>query len=257
MLVALFRNNENAFDGKNMNRLRSGQIISIPGADQAAAVPTAEAATEIKVQSADWRAYRDRVAGAAPVTDGTQSRQSSSGRIGTTVEDKAGATQSGGDKLQVSRAATTGAGAAAAGAIAKAEDATANTKALRDANARITELEKTVKDLQKAAAAQPDDGRSPGACCGSGQGQGAGTAEDGSAEGRASQGGSGGTAGGHAACSATDTRAVRRDAAASDADARTRDAAGTGTRTCGDARTGSEGTCFPASRTGGERGTEG
>jgi hypothetical protein len=67
------------------------------------------------------------------------------------VEDKAGATQPGGDKLQVSRAAATGAGAAAAGAIAKAEDATANTKALRDANARITELEKTVKDLQKAA----------------------------------------------------------------------------------------------------------
>ena len=149
MLVALFRNNENAFDGKNMNRLRSGQIISIPAADQAAAVPAAEAATEIKVQSADWRAYRDQVAGAAPVTDGTQSRQSASGRIGTTVEDKAGATQPGGDKLQVSRAAATGAGATAA--IAKAEDATANAKALRDANARITELEKTVKDLQKAA----------------------------------------------------------------------------------------------------------
>ena len=151
MLVALFRNNENAFDGKNMNRLRSGQIISIPAPDQAAAIPAAEAATEIKVQSADWRAYRDRVAGAAPVTDGTQSRQSASGRIGTTVEDKAGATQPGGDKLQVSRAAATGAGAGAAGAIAKAEDATANAKALRDANARITELEKTVKDLQKAA----------------------------------------------------------------------------------------------------------
>ena len=151
MLVALFRNNENAFDGKNMNRLRSGQIISIPAPDQAAAVPSSEAATEIKVQSADWRAYRDRVAGAAPVTDGTQSRQSASGRIGTTVEDKASVTQPGGDKLQVSRAAATGAGAGAAGAIAKAEDATANAKALRDANARITELEKTVKDLQKAA----------------------------------------------------------------------------------------------------------
>ncbi len=148
MLVAMFRSNEGAFDGKNMNRLRSGQIISIPQADQAAAVTPSDASAEIKVQSADWRAYRDRVAGAAPVTDGTQARQSATGRIGTTVEDKAAAVQPGGDKLQVSRAATAG---AAAGAISRAEDATAKDKALREANARVAELEKTVKDLQKAA----------------------------------------------------------------------------------------------------------
>ena len=34
MLVALFRSNEIAFDGKNMNRLRSGQIITVPQADR-------------------------------------------------------------------------------------------------------------------------------------------------------------------------------------------------------------------------------
>ena len=151
MLVAMFRSNENAFDGKNMNRLRSGQILNIPQTDQAAAVAPSDAATEIKVQSADWRAYRDRVAGAAPVTDGTQARQSATGRIGTTVEDKAAATPPGSDKLQVSRAGTAAGAGAAAAAGAKAEDATANGKALRDANARITELEKTVKDLQRAA----------------------------------------------------------------------------------------------------------
>ncbi len=148
MLVAIFRTNENAFDGKNMNRLRAGQIISIPQAEQAAAITPADASTVVKVQSADWRAYRDRVASAAPTTDGTQARQSASGRIGTTVEDKAGAAQPGADKLQVSRAAT---GGAAGGAIASAEDRTARDKALREANSRIAELEKTVKDLQKAA----------------------------------------------------------------------------------------------------------
>ena len=148
MLVAIFRNNEDAFDGKNMNRLRAGQIIAIPQADQAAAITPADASNVVKVQSADWHAYRDRVAGGAPTTDGAQARQSASGRIGTTVEDKAGATPPGGDKLQVSRAAT---GTAAGGAIATAEDRTARDKALRDANTRIAELEKTVKDLQKAA----------------------------------------------------------------------------------------------------------
>ncbi len=149
MLVATFRSNENAFDGKNMNRLRSGQIISIPQADQVAAITPSDAATVVKVQSADWRSYRDRVAAAAPTTDGTQPRQSAGGRIGTIVDDKAGAAQPGGDKLQVSRAA--GKGTGTAGANAGAEDAAARDKALRDANARVAELEKTVRDLQKAA----------------------------------------------------------------------------------------------------------
>jgi pilus assembly protein FimV len=146
MLVATFRSNESAFDGKNMNRLRSGQIISIPQPDQVGAITSSDAATVVKVQSADWRAYRDRVAASAPVTDGTPARQSASGRIGTSVDDKAGAVPPGGDKLQVSRAAGTG-----AAANAGAEDAAARDKALREANARVAELEKTVRDLQKAA----------------------------------------------------------------------------------------------------------
>ena len=146
MVVATFRNNESAFDGKNMNRLRSGQIISIPQPDQVGAITPSDAATVVKVQSADWRAYRDRVAAAAPVTDATAARQTASGRIGTSVDDKAGAVPPGGDKLQVSRAAGTG-----AAANAGAEDAAARDKALREANARVAELEKTVRDLQRAA----------------------------------------------------------------------------------------------------------
>jgi pilus assembly protein FimV len=30
MLVSLFRNNQDAFDGGNMNRLKAGKILSIP-----------------------------------------------------------------------------------------------------------------------------------------------------------------------------------------------------------------------------------
>jgi pilus assembly protein FimV len=147
MLVALFRNNENAFDNRNMNRLRTGQIITIPPADQLASVPQTEAVKVVKVQAADWRAYRDRVAAAAPSTDATPSRQSAGGKIGTAVEDQASPAQAGKDQLRVSREAGKGAG----GGAAQAEDATAKDKALREANARVSELEKTVKDLQKAA----------------------------------------------------------------------------------------------------------
>ncbi len=146
MLVALFRSNEGAFDGKNMNRLRTGTIISIPPADQLAAVPSNDAVKVVKAQAADWRAYRDRVAGMAPASDTTGARQAAGGKITTAVEDKASTTQPGKDQLKVSREA--GKGGAAAGA---AEDAAAKDKALREANARAAELEKTVRELQRAA----------------------------------------------------------------------------------------------------------
>jgi len=146
MLVAMFRSNESAFDGKNMNRLRSGQILTVPPADQVAAVTPSEASTVVKTQSADWRAYRDRVAAAAPAVDASAGRQSTSGKIGTVVEDKAGAREPGRDQLMVSRA-----GKGSGAGTAQAEDAAAKDKALRDANARVAELEKTVRDLQRAA----------------------------------------------------------------------------------------------------------
>jgi pilus assembly protein FimV len=147
MLVALFRNNESAFDNRNMNRLRTGQIITIPQADQLASVPQTDAVKVVRVQAADWRAYRDRVAATAPSTDATPTRQSAGGKIGTAVEDQASPAQPGKDQLRVSREP----GKSAGGGVAQAEDATAKDKALREANARISELEKTVKDLQKAA----------------------------------------------------------------------------------------------------------
>jgi len=146
MLVALFRSNENAFEDRNMNRLRTGQIVNVPQGDQVAAIAPSEATQVVRAQAADWRAYRDRVAGAAPAADATAPRQSASGRITTAVEDKAGAAQPGKDQLRVSREA--GKGAAAGTALA--EDLAAKERALSEANSRVAELEKTVRDLQRA-----------------------------------------------------------------------------------------------------------
>jgi pilus assembly protein FimV len=146
MLVALFRNNESAFDAKNMNRLRSGQIITVPQGDQIAPLAQGEAVKEVKVQAADWRAYRDGVAAAAPASDTTAARQSGGGKIGTAVEDQAAAALGGRDRVSVSREPGKGTGAAGA------EDLAAKDKALREANSRVADLEKTVRDLQKAAA---------------------------------------------------------------------------------------------------------
>src|SRR5207244_10697844 len=83
MLVALFRSNESAFDGKNMNRLRSGQILTIPPVDQAATTTSTEAKQMVRVQATDWRAYRDRLAAAAPTTEAGERPQVAGGKIPT------------------------------------------------------------------------------------------------------------------------------------------------------------------------------
>ncbi len=142
MLVALFKSNQDAFDGANMNRLRSGAIMTIPNAVEASATPTTEATRTVRVQASDWRAYRDRVAAAAPVADQGGGR-TAGGRIGTAVEDRTPAARPGSDQLRVSKeAAGKGAGAA--------ENAVAREAQLREAQSRIAELEKTLKDLQRA-----------------------------------------------------------------------------------------------------------
>ncbi|HVF64921.1 MAG TPA: FimV/HubP family polar landmark protein [Casimicrobiaceae bacterium] len=144
MLVALFNANANAFDGNNMNRLRSGAIVAIPSAQEASSAQPVEASRVVRVQASDWRAYRDRVAAAAPSVDGSGTR-AAGGRIGAAVEDRAGAPPAGRDQVRVSREAGVGRGGASA-----AEDAVARNKQLAEANARIADLEKTVADMKRA-----------------------------------------------------------------------------------------------------------
>jgi pilus assembly protein FimV len=144
MLAALFNRNQAAFEGGNMNRLRAGSILTIPSATDAQAAAPAEATRLVRVQASDWRTYRDRVAAAAPEATGSGARETS-GRIGAAVEDTTPAAAPGSDKLRVSRAAGTGGG----GGVA-AEDAIARDQQLKDAQARIAALEKTIAELQRA-----------------------------------------------------------------------------------------------------------
>jgi pilus assembly protein FimV len=142
MLVALFRSNEGAFDKANMNRLRAGAIVTIPNAAEASTTTQAEAVRVIKVQADDWRGYRDRVAGAAPQVDERAAR-TAGGKIGTTVEDKIPAARPGGDQLKVSKEA-------GAGKSGSAENGIAREAQLKDAQSRIAELEKNLKEMQRA-----------------------------------------------------------------------------------------------------------
>jgi len=141
MLVAMFRANESAFDGKNMNRLRTGTILTVPASADASSTQPSEATKLVRVQASDWRAYRDRVAANAPAAEGAGARESG-GRIGTAVTESTPAAAPGRDQVRVSREARTGKGGAS-------EDAVAQSNQLREAQTRIAELEKMVADMKR------------------------------------------------------------------------------------------------------------
>jgi pilus assembly protein FimV len=157
MLVAMYRANEDAFDGNNMNRLKTGKILRVPDEGDLAKVAQVEAVKGIHVQAADWHSYRMKLAAfSGSVTERTP-KQVVSGKISATVADKApAAKESNKEVVRLSKGEAPG--DKAAGGNAKAmqdklhameEDATARNKALKDSNERIAMLEKNIKEMQR------------------------------------------------------------------------------------------------------------
>jgi pilus assembly protein FimV len=154
MLVLLFRNNKSAFSSGNMNRLKTGKVLSIPDPSEAADIPQKEARKEVRVQVADFNAYRERLASAAgatmPAPD--QSGASAGGKVTGPVQDRA--TSTGGEPkevLKLSQGEQPGAGGGKAmqdKLRSLEEEVAARDKTIHDANERIAKLEKTVKDMQ-------------------------------------------------------------------------------------------------------------
>lgn len=142
MLVALFRNNGDAFLGRNMNRLKAGVVLSVPSAEQAGAVPPAEARQVIQAQSADFGAYRQKLAAGVPTAPAEGAAGAASGKVEAEVQDRKQAATPSADKLTLSR------GAVAAGK-ASAEEQIAQSRAQQENSARVAELAKNVDDLRK------------------------------------------------------------------------------------------------------------
>ena len=159
MLVGLYEANPKAFTGNNMNRLRSGQIIRAPSTEILTALSKQQAHAEVKLQSENWNAYRNKlagmVAGSTPTSEDT-SKESTSGKVTTAAEDKASAVKTGPKDVvklssgDVKSTANSSAATKAADAkIAMQEDAIAKEKALKDEQDRASALAKIqqTKDL--------------------------------------------------------------------------------------------------------------
>ena len=149
MLVGLFRNNPDAFIDGNMNRLKAGSTLQVPGSEALAAVSAGEARQIIQAQSADFSAYRQRLASAAPTLQSSESERQSKGQVQAAVEDRKPAAAPTPDKLTLSKA----------GAAASEAKLSKDTEK-KDAAARVAELTRNVEELKKLSNAA---GKSPAA----------------------------------------------------------------------------------------------
>lgn len=152
MLVALYRGNSDAFDGGNMNRLRSGRILNLPDRETALAVTQADAGRLVSAQSSEYSKFRRQLG--AVVADAParpETGRQASGKIGAASDDKpAAAAEPAKDQLKLSKVDDAKA-SAKAGASAAKDDLAAKEKALKEANERIALLEKNVAEMKKLA----------------------------------------------------------------------------------------------------------
>ncbi|MBL8393804.1 MAG: pilus assembly protein [Candidatus Accumulibacter sp.] len=150
MLLGLFRANPEAFEQGNINRLKAGQILSVPDKTALEAIPRSEARTVVVAQSTDWSTYRKKLGAAAAETPGRDEggRQQAAGKITTKVEERGGSTAEPKDQLKVSRTELPETKPSTAGKRGD-EDLIAKEKALKDANERLATLERNVAELQR------------------------------------------------------------------------------------------------------------
>lgn len=146
MLVALYRKNRDAFIGNDINRLKSGVILDLPDA-QAAASVSREEARHVYVSAGDFASYRRKLARMAKDAQARQesaATQGDGGRITPKLDEKQPLIDPAKDQVKVARAD----GREAAKAAADAERIAAE-KALEEAQARVSLLERNVGELQK------------------------------------------------------------------------------------------------------------
>ena len=138
MLVALWRSNPQAFVENNMNRMKSGSLLAVPNAEAVRQTPASEARQTIQAQSADFGAYRQRLASGAPAVRSNEPARQATGTVQAQVDDRKAAPASP-DRLTLSQGATK------AGADAKvSKDSESKEQAARKA-----ELARNLEDLKK------------------------------------------------------------------------------------------------------------
>ena len=155
MLVGLYQGNSQAFAGNNMNRLRAGAVLNVPSQDKLASIDERHARRTILAQSANFNAYRQRLASAVPEqTRVPEPSRKASGDVKAGVEVRAGTENQPKDALKIVP------GAPAKSAAAAADEKVIKDRANQELADRRAEAERNRTELNKVLAAS---GVKPGA----------------------------------------------------------------------------------------------
>jgi pilus assembly protein FimV len=158
MLVAMYRANAQKFDGRNMNRIKTGKILRMPESSEVEVISQAVAVKEIRAQVADWQDYRQKLAATQSAPIDSAPKQEVAGKVNAAVAEKAPAVKEPAKEvLRLSKGESLGDKAVAAGTAKskqekladKADDAAAKNKQLQEDKKRISDLEKISKDTSK------------------------------------------------------------------------------------------------------------
>jgi pilus assembly protein FimV len=144
MLIAIYRANPDAFIRDNVNLVRAGRVLSLPGAEVAGSVEAAEATRLVQSHRAEWDEYRSRLAAAPAPAEAASGQRAVAGRIEAKPEATPPAASQ--DQVRLSKAEPKAGNAERA---ARADDAAARQRELTEAQSRVSDLEKNVADLQK------------------------------------------------------------------------------------------------------------
>ncbi|HEV2431495.1 MAG TPA: FimV/HubP family polar landmark protein [Burkholderiales bacterium] len=146
MLVAIYRANQDAFIRENLNLVRAGRILNIPGSDAVGTVDVEEANRVVRAHMAEFREYRGRLAAAPAVADAASGQREAAGQI--EAKPQAPKPAAAEDQVRLSKVDPQKPSTAAK-AAARGDDLAAQDRALKEAQSRIGDLEKNVADLQK------------------------------------------------------------------------------------------------------------
>jgi pilus assembly protein FimV len=135
MLAGLYRSNPDAFIRNNINRLRSGVVLSVPTAEQAKSVTPSQAREIIVAQSVDFGTYRSRLAEGAPAAATDGAGRQGSGKAQAEVHDRNQGAAPSPNKLRLSGASAP-------------ETQVSQATQRKDAAAREAEVARNVQDLQ-------------------------------------------------------------------------------------------------------------
>ena len=149
MLLAMLRSNPEAFVDSNVNRLKSGSLLTVPTAQQAKSVSREEARKEIQIQTKDFHAYRAELAARAPGGVAPKATRDSTGKLQAQVDNKK--SKAAQDKLTLTKPNKD-----------NAEDKIAQQREAQDVAKRAEEMSRNLAELGKIAAATATEGAASG-----------------------------------------------------------------------------------------------